>query len=271
MAKIDLTSKDWCELVFEDKNKEYGAYQMRRTSPRRHTTAMIIVALIVVLLISLKAVITFVTPKQDKVVITEVTTISKLPPPEVKNNDEIKKVDAPPPPPLKSSIKFTAPVIKKDEEVREEDEIKSQEEIIESKVAISIADVKGNDEEHGKDIAELKEIAQDVEEVMQTYAVEEKPQFPGGEEAMYKYIREHLVYPYVALETGTQGRVFIQFVVSKTGEITDVTIARGISDACDKEALRVVKSMPRWIPGKQNGRAVSVYFVVPILFQIAER
>ena len=128
------------------------------------------------------------TPLADRVVLkqkeaeekmTEVTTLSKLPPAEVKQ-EEFKKPDAPPPPPLKSSLKFTAPVIKKDEEVPEEEEMKTQEEVTQSKVAISIADVKGNDEIHGQDIADLREVAQEKpkEEVEEIFmAAEQMPQF----------------------------------------------------------------------------------------------
>ena len=145
MAKIDLTSFEWCELIFKGKNKAYGAYKMRADSPKRHNVAMVIVLIIALVGFSLPTLIKMATPKQ-KEVMTEVTTLSQLEEPEVKQ-EEMKRVEpvAPPPPALKSSIKFTAPVIKKDEEVHEDDEIKSQEELTQTKVAISIADVKGND------------------------------------------------------------------------------------------------------------------------------
>ncbi len=158
MAKIDLTSFEWCELIFKGKNKAYGAYKMRADSPKRHNVAMVIVLIIALVGFSLPTLIKMATPKQ-KEVMTEVTTLSQLEEPEVKQ-EEMKRVEpvAPPPPALKSSIKFTAPVIKKDEEVHEDDEIKSREELTQTKVAISIADVKGNDEANGKDIADLKQV-----------------------------------------------------------------------------------------------------------------
>lgn len=268
MAKIDLLSQDWIDLVFTGKNKKYGAYDMRKKSPKRHIIAIAIVIALVLFILSFRSLLTLVMPKNDKVVVTEVTTLSNLPPAEVKNNEEIKKIEAPPPPPLKSSIKFTAPKIEKDENVREEDEIKSQEEIIESKVAVSIADVKGNDEEHGKDIAELKEIAQDVSDEEPFNAVEEMPQFPGGDQAMYDWLYKNLNYPYTAQERGIQGTVWIRFVVSKTGKVERAEVARGIDSACDKEALRVVSSLPDFIPGRQNGRNVPVYFMVRIVYKM---
>lgn len=113
MAKIDLTSSEWCELIFNGKNKAYGAYKMREDSSKRHNMAMIIVLVIALIGFSIPTLIRLATPKQ-KEVMTEVTALSQLEEPEVKQ-DEMKKVEpvAPPPPALKSSIKFTAPVIKK--------------------------------------------------------------------------------------------------------------------------------------------------------------
>lgn len=269
MAKIDLTSAEWCDLIFQGKNKAYGAYRMRADSPKRHTLAMIFVVVIALIGFSIPALIKLATPAQ-KEVMTEVTTLSQLDEPEVKQ-DEMKKPEplAPPPPALKSSIKFTAPVIKKDEEVRDEDEMKSQKDLTETKVTISIADVKGNDEANGKDIADLKQVVtQAVEEDKVFEMVEQSPQFPGGQTELLKYIAEHMKYPTIAQENGTQGRVICQFVVGKDGQVRDVTVVRSLDPYCDKEAIRVIKTMPRWIPGKQNGKAVSVKYTVPIVFKL---
>ena len=220
MAKIDLTSFEWCELIFKGKNKAYGAYKMRADSPKRHNVAMVIVLIIALVGFSLPTLIKMATPKQ-KEVMTEVTTLSQLEEPEIKQ-EEMKRVEpvAPPPPALKSSIKFTAPVIKKDEEVHEDD------------------------------------------------MVEQMPTFPGGTTELMRYIGEHLKYPTIAAENGTQGKVICRFVVGKDGQVRDVTIARSLDPYCDKEAIRVIKSMPKWIPGKQNGKAVAVNFTVPIVFKL---
>ena len=269
MAKIDLTSPEWCELVFQGKNKAYGAYKMRANSPKRHTWAMVIVVIIAAVGFSIPTLVKLATPKQ-KEVMTEVTTLSQLEEPEVKQ-EEFKKVEpVAPPPALKSSIKFTAPVIKKDEEVRDDEEIKSQEELTQTKVAISIADVKGNDEEHGQDIADFREVIAEpvVEEEKPYEAVEQMPTFPGGETELMKFIRDNLKYPVIAQENGIQGRVILRFVVSKTGTIDNVTVLRSLDPTCDKEAIRVVKSMPKWIPGKQNGNNVPVYFTLPVVFKL---
>jgi protein TonB len=94
------------------------------------------------------------------------------------------------------------------------------------------------------------------------------PQFPGGQDEMYRFIGNNLKYPAIDQEMGTQGRVTVRFVVSKTGEITNIELLKGISPTCDKEAIRVIKSMPKWIPGKQSGNPVQVYFTMPIVFKL---
>lgn len=272
MSKIDLTSLQWCDLVFGDKNRAYGAYKMRADSPKRHTRAMIIVIVVVAIACALPTLIELATPEQkvdDSMI--EVTTLSELEQPEVKQKEFTRPVEnTPPPPALKSTIKFTAPVIKKDEEVPDEDQMKSQEELNATKTSISIADVKGNDEEHGADIADLKQVVvQAKPEPEQVFdMVEQMPSFPGGQEALMKYIGNHLRYPAIAQEQGVQGRVICQFVVGKDGQVRDVVVVRTLDPSCDKEAVRVLSGMPKWIPGKQNGKAVAVKYTVPIVFRL---
>ena len=176
-----------------------------------------------------------------------------------------------PPPALKSTIKFTAPVIKKDEEVHDDDELKSQDELTETKVQISIADVKGNDELNGKDIADLQEVitqAPEAQEEEPYMMVEQMPQFPGGPAELLKYIAKNLKYPVIAQENGIQGKVILRFVVNAQGHVENVKVLRSLDPYCDKEAIRVVKSLPQWIPGKQNGRNVPVYYTCPIVFKL---
>lgn len=98
--------------------------------------------------------------------------------------------------------------------------------------------------------------------------VEQMPSFKGGEAEMLKFISNNMKYPASAKENGIQGRVTVRFVITSAGKITDVQIIRGIDPACDKEAIRIVKNMPDWEPGKQNGKAVSVYYTLPIKFSL---
>ncbi|MBP1594227.1 MAG: hypothetical protein H6Q12_1245 [Bacteroidetes bacterium] len=98
--------------------------------------------------------------------------------------------------------------------------------------------------------------------------VEQMPQFPGGEAAMNKFIADNLKYPELSKKDKTSGRVYVWLVVSKEGKLCDAQIVRSLDAYCDKEALRVIRSMPNWIPGKQNGVNVSVYYIVPIVFSL---
>jgi len=269
MSKIDLTSKEWCEVVFEGKNKEYGAYYLRQNSNKRHGIALLAVAASGLFIFFLSMLVSIVTPKTDeRIVSMEVTSLSDLQEADNKPEEVLEaKPELPPPPPLKSSIKFTPPIITKSE-VREEDEMKSTDEIINSNVAVSIANIQGTDEVNGKDIAELNDIIQEpVQEKPYEY-VEQMPQYPGGEAEMRAFIQKNLHYPTVAMENGIQGRVFVRFVISKTGEVSEIEIIRSLDPSCDKEAIRVVKLMPKWIPGKQNGNAVSVIYTMPVVFKI---
>ena len=104
------------------------------------------------------------------------------------------------------------------------------------------------------------------EETKVFYIVEEMPEFPGGELALRKYLSSAIKYPVIAQENGIQGKVYINFVVGKDGQVTDATIMRSVDPSLDKEALRVVNSLPKWKPGKQGGKYVRVSFSVPISF-----
>lgn len=271
MSKVDLTSLEWCELIFKDRNKSYGAYKMRRDLGKRQAAALIIVTVVALVGFTLPRLIRMAMPAQKEEMV-EVTRLSTLEEPEIKE-ETMKKVEpiAPPPPALKSTIKFTAPVIRKDEEVNEDDELKSQDELTQTKVQISIADVKGNDELNGKDIADLQEVITQTPEVQKEEPydmVEQMPQFPGGPAELLKYIAKNLKYPIIAQENGIQGKVILRFVVNAKGYVEDIKVLRSLDPYCDKEAVRVVKSLPQWIPGKQNGRNVPVYYTCPIVFKL---
>ena len=276
MSDFDLNSKQWCELVFDGKNHDFGAYRMRELSTSRHNKAMIIVLIAVILILTLPKLISYVVPEKEvKIEMTQTVQLEKLPPPEVKNNDVIKKAEAAPPPPLKSTIKFTAPKIVKDEEVGEED-VKTQDELLSSSTAISVADVKGNDDEFGMDIADVGEIALDtpqeeVEEEEIFMSAEQPPMFPGGMEALMKYLNDNIIYPVIALENGVSGTVVLKFVVTKTGKIDDIQVVNSVDRALDEEAVRVVSQMPDWQPAKQNGNNVAVYFNLPVRFVIGQK
>lgn len=116
------------------------------------------------------------------------------------------------------------------------------------------------------EIVEEVEAAPVIEEVFTV--VEKMPSFPGGEEKLYEYLGKNIKYPQMAKEAGVKGRVYVQFVVEKDGSITDVNVARGIGSGCDKEAIRVVESMPKWEPGEQRGKKVRVKYTLPVVYQL---
>lgn len=277
MAKdIQLTSKRWNDLVFEGKNKAYGSYELRMSTSKRLVAAFLAVVAFVVFVSFLPSLIDTVKPKKEVAenlsessVLADLKALDE----QVEEKDIIRQASAPPPPKLKSTIQFTAPEIVDASEIKEGEEIKSQTELGASKVQISVATVKGTDDTHGVDIADLEQhkvIAEEKEEKV-FEVVEQEPQFPGGEEALLKYIHDNIKYPPMAMESGIKGRVSLRFVVTKDGSISDVKVIRGVDPSLDKEAVRVVQSMPKWIPGKQNGQPVNVYFSLPVNFVLSSK
>lgn len=276
MSKIDLISSDWVDLVFEGRNKAYGAYRLRKSTTKRNILAMVAVVLLLIVAFIILTVKNFVDEQRAKVAMTQVAELTNYDQPKKKAEVKQKKVEVEPErvvERVKSSIKFTAPVIKKDEEVKPDEELKTQDELMSTKTAIGTFDVKGNDDANGE-ILKAKEVIAEPEppkheEENKVFdIVEQQPMFPGGPAALMKYLSDHTKYPVVAQENGVQGRVTVQFVVEKDGSISDVHVLRGVDPSLDKEAVRVVKSLPRWTPGKQNGITVRVNYRVPVLFRL---
>lgn len=276
MSKIDLISSEWVDLVFEGRNKAYGAYRLRKSTTKRNVLAMVAVVLLLIVAFIILTVKNFVDEQRAKVAMTQVAELTNYDQPKKKAEVKQKKVEVEPErvvERVKSSIKFTAPVIKKDEEVKPDEELKTQDELMSTKTAIGTFDVKGNDDANGE-ILKAKEVIAEPEppkheEENKVFdIVEQQPLFPGGPAALMKYLSDNTKYPVVAQENGVQGRVTVQFVVEKDGSISDVHVLRGVDPSLDKEAVRVVKSMPRWTPGKQNGITVRVNYRVPVLFRL---
>lgn len=276
MAKIDLISRDWTEMVFEGRNKEYGAYRLRKNAGKRNLYSLITIFIAALAIWGGISLVKFVESRTKSVAQTSVAEISALNQPKKKAEvKQQKKVKLEQPEKVvervKSSVKFTAPVIKNDDQVKPEDELKTQEELMNTKTAIGALDVKGNDDANGE-VLKLKEaVAQpepkpEVEKVFDV--VEQMPSFPGGPSALMEWLSNNVKYPVVAQENGVQGRVVVSFVVERDGSITDVKVVRGVDPSLDKEASRVVRAMPRWIPGKQNGSAVRVKYNVPVAFRL---
>ena len=275
MAKIDLIDNGWVDLVFEGKNHSYGAYQLRKETGKRNLMAILVmfaIGVAIAAFVAIKGVVENAM-KQDVAIEADVE-LAKLAEKkeakvEKKEQPKLEKVEVEK---VKSSVKFVPPVIKKDDEVKPEEELKSQDELNKTNTAIGAFDVKGNDEAAGEVLKAKEVIAQPEppkeEEAKVFDVVEQMPSFPGGPSALFEYLSKNIKYPVVAEENGIQGRVIVTFVVEKDGSITDVRVVKSVDPSLDKEAQRVVKSMPHWIPGKQNGSAVRVKYTVPVTFRL---
>ena len=276
MAKIDLVSNEWSDLVFEGRNQDYGAYVLRKGTSKRNLWAILSVILLAVLAFAALSIYNQVqearrvanTQAVEVASITEKKKEAKVEKKAPVKVEEVKQVEK-----VKSSVKFTAPVIKKDNEVKEDEQIDLNK-VENTNTAIGAFNVEGNDEVGGEVLKAKEEIAAPEppkkEEVVEKVfdVVEQMPSFPGGNSALMQYLNSNIKYPAIAAENGVQGRVIVQFVVEKDGSITDVRVAKSVDPSLDKEAARVVKSMPNWIPGKQNGSAVRVKYTVPVTFKL---
>ena len=283
MAKeVDLSSRDWCDLVFEGKNKDFGAYVIRTESAKRHNKAVLwtIIGAIIFGLLAFG----FVKANQyleerrlaeqgeQEEVLIDMSQEAEEPEPE---NERVE----PEKPILKEevlqSVKVTELAIVEDEKVKKEDEIKTQDELKETETAFGQKDNKEGTEDRNvtktlKDEVVVEKPVEKPKEVKEEVfrSVEQMPQFPGGEAALMKYLQSHINYPPMAAENNVQGRVVVQFVVDKTGKVGEVKVVRSVDKDLDKEAVRVCKSLPKFTPGRQNGQAVSVWYTLPVTFKL---
>lgn len=281
MAKdVDLSSKEWCDIVFDGKNKEYGAYQLRATSVKRHTKALL--SVVIVLALILTAIILVMTGvfksadedinaknEQEEVIMApedipeeeEQMEIPEQKPEEVQAEEEVAATQA------VTEVKIV-------ETVDKDREVKDQEQVLENTAQLGADDHKGvedvNRDRVVKEVVEVKPVEKPKEEGPLSVAmVEQKPSFPGGESAMYKWLQDNIIYPAAASEEGVQGKVTVQFIVEKDGSITHVQVVRGKHHALDAEAARVIRKMPRWTPGRNNGQPVRVTYHLPVQFKLA--
>ena len=281
MAKIDLYDPKWVDMVFAGKNKEYGAYQLRKGTSGRNIKALLILVIAAALVGGFLA-WKVIEQKQaeEQQAYMEAMELAKLQ--QQAKKEEKKKEPVKPKiepkkeiPVARETQKFTAPVIKKDELVKEENQVKQMDKL-DDKVAVGSEDKEGVKDRTVEAVrseiavaapppppAPKPEVATKVFDV-----VEEMPSFPGGQGALMSYLNSNVKYPVVAQENGVQGRVIISFVVERDGSISDVKVARSVDPSLDREAQRVVKSMPRWTPGKQNGQTVRVKYTVPVVFRL---
>ena len=281
MAKdVDLTSREWSDIVFEGRNKAYGAYVLRTDSKPRHMKAFIytVVGLILIGIgaysyLSVQAYIAeqaAITDQASQELVAFVDQAEEEPEEEVQEKVEMPEPEALPEEIL-NTVKVTELLIAKDEEVKKEDEIKTADELKETETAFGSTDFdQGTDDRNVvreyKNEVIVEEKKPEPEKVFT--AVEQMPQFPGGDAALMKYLSNNINYPQIAMENGVQGRVIVQFVVTKNGTVGEVKVIRSVDRDLDKEAVRLCKSLPKFIPGKMNGQAVNVWYTLPITFKL---
>jgi protein TonB len=256
------TSPERAELVFANRNKEFGAYVIRKGYNKTTAQALLISLAVFTLLISGPVIMNFLNPGDDAGVEkpVEVTVDLKEPPPIDKN--EPPPPPPPPPPPTIETVKFTPPVVV-DREIEDEDQPPPQEELSETNVGV----VTQEGDDNATELPDEEPVADPDAGKIFTF-VEEQAEFPGGEEARITFLQKNIKYPALARENGIEGRVYVTFVVGPDGSIRDVKVLRGIGGGCDEEATRVVKMMPAFKPAKQNGRPVNVQFNMPIVFSL---
>jgi periplasmic protein TonB len=270
-SKLDILDQKWIDVVFSSRNKAYGAYELRKDNSKNTNRALVIAIILFVFIISLPTIINKLKgliPKADEKV--KITDVVLLPPPPV---DQTKKPPPPPPEPPKpkvDQVRFPPPVVKPDNEVKEKDPPTVKE--------LQVADP-GQKDQKGDPNADIRidepvgnsDIKQVVEEDPNKIfaSVENLPEFPGGQDKFIAYLSKTIRYPAVDRENGTQGRVILTFVVERDGSLTDIKVSRSLSPGTDAEAVRALKSSPKWKPGIQNGRPVRVQYSVPVSFALA--
>ncbi len=262
MDSSQILNSSLDDLIFRDRNKLYGAYYLRKIYSKNANTATIITLVVFLLCVC----IPFIHELLNKTVVVKpkaatIATLAPPPPLDKSTPPPPPMVKLPPPPKLP---KFVPPVIVNTPPPPEETPPTTQE--IEKAPQVQVdpnaqyAIPTGNDQGN--------KVVDDEKNKIFT-VVEQMPEFPGGEDAMMDFLRKHITYPQPAKNANIEGKVILTFVVDENGNISDIEILRDIGGGCGAEAVRVVKAMPAWKPGKQNGNAVKVKFVLPISFQLS--
>ncbi len=247
------------DLVFRDKNKLYGAYFLQKRYHRYITLSLVFATFLFISALTYPLIASYrfkgTVNKENKVI-----EVPLLPKP----NDIIAPKQLPPPPVSEKKFKFVVPTII--DSAKEDNGLGVQDLLADNKPQKldTMVEITGStiDNDHNTGTIEVPDNSEP-----QAW-VPEMPVFGAGNADLYRYLSENLRYPRLAVETDISGYVYLTFVVEKDGSISNVTVVRGIGAGCDEEAVRVVKSMPRWTPGKNNGIPVRVLFKLPVKFTL---
>jgi protein TonB len=257
MAKEKKFVPVFDDIVFEKRNQEYGAYRLRKKYNRNVMIGMLMGILIIGTAI--------ITPYLNaKALENQKKRDQKLVELKMENLDQPQENVAPPPPPppppaeTVAPVKYVPPVVVdtiKPEEARQMMTAdQAQNEVKDVEVTA---------------VAEVQEEVKEEEAPVEVFVVvEEMPTYPGGDKALMDYINGNIVYPEIAKENNIQGRVILRFCVTYKGAVDQVTVLKPVDPALDNEAIRVIKMLPAWKPGKQGGKPVNVWYSVPVTFQL---
>ena len=276
MEAKEILMSQMDDIVFENRNKSYGAYLLRKQYDKHVRNGLIAGTLLFLLIVFIPVISEFVSKIAGSLENKEtIVKVDLIPPPPL-NPEEPPPPPPdvpPPPPPSKPTIRYTPPVVKADDEVQDEEPPPTMDEL--KDIAISTKTQEGSAD--GVDLGILDEYGTGPADPPLTEApkkeeihtrVEQMPQFGSGERELLEYLAKNIKYPTIARENGIQGTVVIQFVVDKDGSVTEPTVVREVGGGCDEEALRVIKTMPKWIPGKQQGKPVKVRYTLPVKFKL---
>lgn len=272
MTNTQLATASLNDIVFDGRNRQYGAYELRGLYQRHVTRALVIATAICALLLAFPVVARML---RDKMPIAKV----KRPIENVLIAPPLDPI-APPPPPIapppvtpparlpQASIRFTPPVVATDPQATEE--VPEQAALQNARVSTVTEVGSAQPDLRELEIVEAPTAVSDVVDKTIYVSVEQMPELPGGggQAAIVAAIQKSARYPGPALSNGVEGRVYASFTVNPKGEVTDVKIVKGLGYGLDEETMRAIKALPKFIPGKQNGREVSVSFTVPITFKI---
>lgn len=264
--KLDIFKNQWLDIVFDGRNKSYGAYQLRKSNTKTSVRALIVGSILFGLAVSAPLILSLLPDSSDVEENRDIKiTAIKLPPKQEKPKENLPP--PPPPAPKVDQVKFVKPVVAKAEEITEEPP-----KIVEMKdKKIGAETIKGDPdavlsvEPVGTGKAAVVEEVDN--QIYSTAGIEVKPDFPGGINKFYKFVGDNYQTPE---EEGLKGKVYVTFVVEKDGSLTDIKVIRDIGYGTGKEAIRVLKKCPKWTPGEQNGKKVRVLYSLPITIQSAE-
>jgi periplasmic protein TonB len=257
MANVKITAPNFDDIVFEKRNKEYGAYKLRKKYNRNLLIGMVIG----IIIIGTAVIAPYISAKS---LVNREKRAERQVQIQMENLDQPQEAPPPPPPPppppaeTVAQVRYVPPVMV--------DSIRPEEAKQMMTADQANSEVKNTDVQVQETVQE--EVKEEEAPTEVFVVVEEMPAYPGGDKAMMEYIYANIQYPEIAKENNIQGRVILRFCVTYKGGVDQVSVMKGVDPSLDNEAIRVIKSLPAWKPGKQGGKPVNVWYSVPITFQL---